>query len=85
MSRGRCGSRFQERSDLERVDRSKQYVKDSNICLPSERRQQSNGAGASSRAMESQSPREKCFQQERAVGIVEFCGVQQGADRGMVI
>lgn len=85
VSRGLCGSRVHERSDLESVDRSKQYVKDSNICLPSESRQQSNGAGASSRAMESQSPREKCFQQERAVGIVEWCGVQQGADRGVVI
>lgn len=49
----------------------KQYVKDSNICLPSERRQQSNGAGASSRASGVPKSTEKCFQQERAVGIVE--------------
>ena len=71
MSRGVCGSRVHERSDMERVDRSKQYVKGSNICLPCGRRQQSNGAGAYSKTMESQSPREEYFQQERAVGIVE--------------
>lgn len=59
MSRGVCGSRVHERSDMERVDRSKQNVKGSNICLPCGRRQQSNGAGAYSKTMESQSPREE--------------------------
>lgn len=77
MSRGVCGPRVHERSDMERVDRSKQYVKGSNIWLPSGRRQQSNGAGAYSKSMESQSPREEYFQQEILLGS-RHCGMMWG-------